>query len=216
MSNHWKLTLKLTFGEIFVIFMISYLYFFDVLKIESSGIIDIFVFSQTIVGLLIQFMFISSTFLAIAFLSHLLEIIKNKYIQRAFLIIVLLLLFYSFFIDPLNIIRISDSILDFGCFNYFWQIYYYEFQAIVTVGFIVSFIQTIKKWRFFIVIVLSSLCMFDLWPLYFNYLMSNIRSHTDRVLYNNISLIVFVIITKIIWIYMFWKMSSKQMIKRTL
>lgn len=213
MSKHWKLTLKLTFGEIFVIFMISYLYFFNALK---TGIIDIFVFPQTIVGLLIQFMFISSTFLAIGFLSHLLEIIKNKYIQRAFLIIVLLLLFYSFFIDPLNIIRISGSILDFGCYNYLWQIYYYEFQAIVTVGFIVSFIQTIKKWRFFIVIVLSSLCMFDLWPLYFNYLMSNIRSHTDRVLYNNISLIVFVIITKIIWIYMFWKMSSKQMIKRTL
>ncbi len=215
MSNHWNLTLKLTFGEILVILMVSYLFFSNP-QIESSGIIDIFVFPQTIVGLLIQFMFISSTFLAIAFLSHLLEIIKNKYIQRAFLIIVLLLLFYSFFIDPLNIIRISDSILDFGCFNYFWQIYYYEFQAIVTVGFIVSFIQTIKKWRFFIVVVLSSLCMFDLWPLYFNYLMSNIRSHTDRVLYNNISLIVFVIITKIIWIYMFWKMSSNQMIKRTL
>ena len=212
MSNHWKLTLKLTFGEILVILMISYLFFSNG-NVESSGIIDIFVFPQTIVGLLIQFMFISSTFLAIAFLLHLLEIIKNTHIQRAFLVIVLLLLFCCFFIDPLNIIRISDSILDFGCFNYFWQMCYYEFLAIVTIGFTISFIQTIKKWRFFIIVVLSSLCMFDLWPLYFNYLMSNIRSHNDSVLYNNIFLIVFVIITKIIWIYMFWKMSSNQMIK---
>lgn len=209
MSNHWILTLKLTIGEILVIFMISYL-FFSNSKLESLEIIDIFVFPQTIVGVLIQFVFINSTFLTIVFFSHLLEIIKNTHIQRTFFVIVLLFLFCSFFIDPLNIIRISDSILDFGCLNYFWQIYYYEFQIIITAGFIVSFIQTIKKWRFFIVVVLSSLCMFDLWPLYFNYLMSNIRSHNDSVLYNNTFLIVFVILAKIIWIYMFWKMSATQ------